>query len=87
MTTPRAETGRQDRAVLGSSDIDVVKALKDSVETARIPIVVVTALPLTADDRAKLTGSVMAIMEKGEFDRARFVTEIRRAMSGRTVVS
>ena len=31
----------------------------------------------------RLDGAVTTIMEKGQFDRARFTTEVRRAMSGR----
>jgi CheY-like chemotaxis protein len=62
---------------------DVVEALKLHPETARIPILVVTAKAMTAEGRAKLSGYVTTIMEKTEFDRDRFTTEVRRAMSGR----
>jgi len=65
---------------------DVVEALKEHPDTARIPILVVTAKRLTAADRAKLTGYVMAIMEKADFSSDRFTTEVRRAMSGRQLV-
>ena len=43
---------------------DVVEALKAQPDTARIPIVVVTAKQITAEDRAKLNGYVSTIMEK-----------------------
>src|ERR1700731_4011603 len=66
---------------------DVVEALNEQPDTARIPILVVTAKQLTASDRAKLTGNVAAIMEKGDFDRDRFTGEVRRAMSGRQLVA
>ena len=66
---------------------DVVEALHQHPETIRIPILVVTAKQISADDRAKLNGFVTTIMEKAEFNRARFTTEIRRAMSGRAVVA
>ena len=62
---------------------DVVEALKGRPDTAAIPIAVVTAKHVTADDRARLNGYVSAIMEKAEFNRDRFRAEIRRAMSGR----
>ena len=62
---------------------DVVDALRRDPDTARIPILVVTAKRITNDDRTKLNGYVMTIMEKAEFDRDRFMTEVRRAMSGR----
>jgi len=64
---------------------DVVDALHEHPDTAHIPIVVVTAKGITAVDREKLNGFVTTIMEKGEFDHARFTAEIRRAMSGRPV--
>ena len=65
---------------------DVVEALHEHPDTTRIPILVVTAKQISAEDRHKLNGFVTTIMEKAEFNRARFTTEIRRAMSGRAVV-
>ena len=62
---------------------DVVKALSEQPDTARIPILVVTAKQITPDDRAILVGCMTAIVEKTEFSRDRFITEIRRAISGR----
>ncbi|MEP6999573.1 MAG: PAS domain S-box protein [bacterium] len=64
---------------------DVVTALQEHADTARIPVLVVTAKEITFDDRRKLNGHVMSIMEKADFDRERFVGEVRRAMSGRPV--
>jgi len=66
---------------------DVVEALTKTPDTARIPILVVTARQLTAADRARLNGHVTAIVEKGEFDRERLMVEVRRAMSGRETVA
>jgi CheY-like chemotaxis protein len=60
---------------------DVVQALRERTETARIPVVVVTAKRVTPEDRARLNGYVTAIMEKGQFDRSGFMAEVRRAMS------
>ncbi len=71
----------------GVSGFDVVEALHEHPATARIPIVVVTAKEVTAADRARLSGYVSTIMEKGEFDPERFNAEVRRAMSGRPVVA
>jgi PAS domain S-box-containing protein len=62
---------------------DVVAALHENPDTARIPILVVTAKQITAEDRAKLSQYVITIMEKTEFDPERFTAEVRRAMSGR----
>jgi PAS domain S-box-containing protein len=66
---------------------DVVEALKLRPDTARIPVLVVTAKQISAEDRAKLNGYVTVIMEKAEFDSDRFTAEIRRAMSGRHAVT
>ena len=61
---------------------DVVQALQDHEATASIPVLVVTAKHITASDRARLNGYVMTILEKADFNRERFVSEVRRAMSG-----
>jgi signal transduction histidine kinase/DNA-binding response OmpR family regulator len=66
---------------------DVVEALKDHPDTARIPIIVVTAKHVTAEDRAKLNGYVTNIMEKTGFDRYRFAAEVRRAISRHSAVA
>jgi CheY-like chemotaxis protein len=66
---------------------EVVEALHGRPETAHIPILVVTAKRVTDADRARLNGYVTAIMEKGEFDRDRFLAEVRRAMSVRQVAA
>jgi CheY-like chemotaxis protein len=64
---------------------EVVEALQLSPETARIPILVVTAKQITADDRTKLSRYGTTIMEKAGFDPDGFTAEVRRAMSGRRV--
>ena len=69
------------------SGFDVVLALNENPETARIPILVVTAKHLTPEDRERLNGFVMSIMEKANFDRDRFIAEVRRALAGRHAVA
>jgi PAS domain S-box-containing protein len=69
------------------SGFDVVAALNESEETARIPVLVVTAKHITPEDRQQLNGYVLSIMEKANFDRDRFIAEVRRAMSGRRVTA
>ena len=64
---------------------DVVEALKKRPDTAEIPVLVVTAKRITPEDRAKLNGCVSAIVEEADFDRDRFMNEVRRAMAGRGV--
>jgi CheY-like chemotaxis protein len=66
---------------------DVVQALHEQSDTARIPVVVVTAKQITSDDRTKLSGFVTTILEKAAFNADRFTAEVRRAMSGRQLVN
>jgi CheY-like chemotaxis protein len=61
----------------------VVEALNDDPSTARIPVVVLTASMVTADERSRLNGSVATIMGKAGFDSEQFLAEVRRAMAGR----
>jgi len=69
------------------SGFDVVAALREAPNTASIPIIVVTAKHITTEDRERLNGYVMTIMEKADFDRDRFIGEVRRAMAGRHVIA
>ncbi len=69
------------------SGFDVVVALNEHPETARIPIVVVTAAQLSPTERLRLTGYVTTIMEKSPFDNTRLMAEVRRAMMGRPIVN
>ncbi|RZJ27119.1 MAG: response regulator, partial [Haliea sp.] len=65
------------------SGFDVVEALQRNSETARIPILVVTAKQITAGDRSTLNknqGNVIHIVEKAELNHARFIDEVRRAL-------
>lgn len=65
------------------SGFDVVEALQRDRETARIPILVVTAKDITALDRATLNAHrerAVGIVEKAGFNRAGFLAEVRRAL-------
>ncbi|HEY9288224.1 MAG TPA: response regulator [Candidatus Dormibacteraeota bacterium] len=52
---------------------EVVAALRRDRELARMPILVHTAKPLTAEDRQRLEGKVESIVEKAEFQPERFL--------------
>ena len=65
------------------SGFDVVEALKGHPDTARIPILIVTAKQITAEDRAALNGQVTKIVEKSNFNQAQFLSEVRRALASR----
>ncbi|HUE93050.1 MAG TPA: response regulator [Pseudomonas sp.] len=63
---------------------DVVAALQLDNATAHIPILVVTAKQITAQDRATLNGNpgqVIHIVEKAGFNKDRFIAEVRRTLS------
>ncbi len=68
-----------------TNGFDVVRTLQERPDTARIPILVVTAQRITSGDRARLNGYVACILEKTDFDHERFAVEVRRAMAGRDV--
>jgi PAS domain S-box-containing protein len=71
----------------GVSGFDVVAALHEGPETAHIPILVVTAMQVTPENRARLNGYVTAIVEKGNFAPGQLTNEVRRAMAGRKLVA
>ncbi|MET0717820.1 MAG: response regulator [Pseudoxanthomonas sp.] len=65
------------------SGFDVVEALQHGHDTARIPILVVTAKEITALDRATLNAHrerAVGIVEKAGFNRVGFIAEVRRAL-------
>jgi PAS domain S-box-containing protein len=62
---------------------DVVDALQRNVETARIPVLVVTAKDITEHDRAQLNRDHqrrIRVVEKAGFNRAGFLAEVHRAL-------
>ncbi|MDB4945922.1 MAG: hybrid sensor histidine kinase/response regulator [Labilithrix sp.] len=65
------------------SGFEVVDVLDREPETARIPILVVTAKQVSDEDRARLNRYALAIMEKSEFGQERLTAEVERALSGR----
>jgi signal transduction histidine kinase/CheY-like chemotaxis protein/CHASE3 domain sensor protein len=63
------------------SGFDVIEALRGRSDTADIPIIVLTAKLLTAQDRALLSGRVQQVMEKSEFQPASLLAEVKRALA------
>jgi CheY-like chemotaxis protein len=62
---------------------DVVEALKRNTDTARIPILVVTAKHVTAPDGEALNrdpDNWIHIVDKADFSRGAFIAEVRRAL-------
>ncbi len=66
---------------------EVVEALNENLDTAAIPVVVVTASEISQAERARLNGYVSSIMGKAGFDGKRFMGEVRRAMVRRAAVA
>jgi signal transduction histidine kinase/CheY-like chemotaxis protein len=65
------------------SGFDVVEALQRNTDTARIPILVVTAKQITAQDRTALnnnSGKHIHFVGKAGFDHVQFINEVRRAL-------
>jgi DNA-binding response OmpR family regulator len=65
------------------SGFDVVKDLQSHADTAGIPILVVTAKQVSAQERAALNGSapkVIHIVEKCALNNEQFVAEVRRIL-------
>jgi signal transduction histidine kinase/DNA-binding response OmpR family regulator len=69
------------------SGFDVAEALDLEPATAAIPILVVSAQQITAEDRAKLDSYVTGIVGKAGFDGERFTAAVRRALSGRVAAA
>jgi PAS domain S-box-containing protein len=65
---------------------DVVEALAAHAATARIPILIVTAKQITAEDRIALEAGVATIIDKAELTQARFMSEVRRATAAQRAV-
>jgi signal transduction histidine kinase/CheY-like chemotaxis protein len=65
------------------SGFEVARALRESEHTARIPILVLTAKDLTAEDHARLNGDVSAILAKASFSPDALLAELRRALPRR----
>jgi signal transduction histidine kinase/CheY-like chemotaxis protein len=56
----------------------LITALQDRLEWRHIPVIVITALDLSAADRARLNSGVEGILTKGSFDPVQLVEIVRR---------
>ena len=63
------------------SGFDVVEALQSDSSTNAIPVIVLTAKVITTQDRCRLNGSILQILEKAGFQSDRFLGEVHRALS------
>ncbi|MGC2073517.1 MAG: response regulator, partial [Pseudolabrys sp.] len=60
---------------------DLIAALRKQPDWRRIPVIVITALDLTAADRARLNSGVEGILLKSSFDPAHLVQTVRQAVA------
>jgi signal transduction histidine kinase/DNA-binding response OmpR family regulator len=60
------------------SGFEVVEFLKMDENTKDIPIIIVTAMDLTEDEKRSLDGKIEALAKKGQYTRNDFLNEIRR---------
>jgi CheY-like chemotaxis protein len=59
----------------------LITALRERPEWRRIPVIVITALDLTAADRARLNSGVEGILLKNSFDASHLVQLVRQAVA------
>ena len=62
---------------------EVVEVLKRDPRTGGIPIVIVTAKQVTPQDRERLGGDVLKVIEKSNLNQSRLFSEVTSAISGK----
>jgi len=65
----------------GMDGFEFVAALHAHPDWRRIPVIVVTAKDLTAEDRRRLEAGVAKILLKQEFDRSELLDQLRRSIA------
>lgn len=65
------------------SGFEVIEAVVSDPRLRHIPIIVVTAHDLSAEDIARLNGHVKATLSKRGFDKGRFLRELQRSTGAR----
>jgi signal transduction histidine kinase/DNA-binding response OmpR family regulator len=61
---------------------EFVSQLRQSEEGRRIPVVVITAKELTAEDHARLRGQASSLLHKGSYSREELLREVSRLLKG-----
>jgi signal transduction histidine kinase/DNA-binding response OmpR family regulator/CHASE3 domain sensor protein len=64
----------------GTNGFEVVESLKAQNRTRHIPVLIMTAKQLTAEDKRRLNGDVKSILYKADFNHGRFLNEVHRAL-------
>ncbi|MEW6658992.1 MAG: ATP-binding protein [Thermodesulfobacteriota bacterium] len=60
---------------------EVMEALKSAEETAVIPVIILTFMDLSGEDKARLGEKAMAVLEKGVVSREAFREQVQKALS------
>ena len=66
---------------------EVLEALKSKEETAAIPVIVFTAMDLSAENKARLREKAKAIVEKGVVSQDAFVEQVQQVLRGQFLVA
>jgi CheY-like chemotaxis protein len=59
---------------------EMIAELHKHEDWRKIPVVVVSAKELTADDRQRLQGHVQKILQKGDFNRDELMREVQQTV-------
>jgi CheY-like chemotaxis protein len=62
------------------SGFDVLQALRSNPSTRSVPVIIVTAKEITAEDTERLNGDVQALLRKASLSGGEFVREVRRVL-------
>jgi len=65
----------------GSREVDgftFLEEMRKRDDLAQVPVIVVTAKDLTAEDHKRLNGEVDNILQKGDYDREKLMDEVHR---------
>ena len=63
---------------------DFMDALRQRPEHPHIPVIVITAKDLTAEDHRRLNGGVERILQKSATDPKQLIAEVRSFLTGQT---
>ncbi len=64
----------------GMDGFEFAMQVRRNAEWRKIPIVVITAMELSAEDRARLNGNVERVLQKGSYSRDELLNELRQAV-------
>jgi signal transduction histidine kinase len=66
----------------GMNGFEAIDVLRSHPKTASIPIIILTGMNLSSEDRKRLDGRVHCIIEKGKIKKDKFAAMVRKAVGG-----